>query len=265
PLSGASGMYLALTGHGKTASQFFVIEVASKSIVHVEEISTEFTHAGGPAGLGDVLIVPLEMPCDPFKSFFSPCVQHSKIMFYDVSTPTSPKFLYSIDRPNVPAGAVGILKQQNGKFLLIVGRADSAIIDFYVSGSADGNLKSDPAFKQIAQWQKSELLANPGLSANFESYQNLNLVLQKDGQIFMVGSVRTPLLVGRDYYDLFKLQPSGGGRVSITKVASRAMTSKKCDFYAGASIYVDSATKMNGYCVGWNPDMFSGLITINQF
>ena len=56
--------------------------------------------------------------------------KQSEVRFYDVSDPLDPKRLGSfIDRPGQSAGAVGIVQQQNGKWLALVGDGDNNNID----------------------------------------------------------------------------------------------------------------------------------------
>lgn len=281
---GAEGAatYFVLTGASNQAAHIFIGKVSSRAagpgqvvgspelkskvrdqVASVAEVDKELTHAGGPAIWGDYLVVGSESGCSFSERIANRCKKTSAVWFYDLSDPEKPKKLpYNIVRPEGTAGAVGIVQQKDGMFLLMVGRDDSAIIDFYVSKGSD--LATDPEFGSIvATWEKKELLVNPGMSSKFESYQNLNMVMQTDGTIFFIGTSRYPLLVGPDFFDLYKLKLTDS-RAEITKVASRQTRCVDCDFYAGAGIYIDSATSMLAYGVSWNPD-YDGKITINEF
>ncbi|CAE8674989.1 unnamed protein product, partial [Polarella glacialis] len=282
PGSGSS-TYFVLTGASHEAAHLFVAKVASRAagegaligspeaagfsqpdqVVSVTEVETTHTHAGGPAIWGDFLAVGAESGCSFGQRLTNKCPTDSAVWFFDMSDPEHPKKLpYHIDRAAGTAGAVGLMQQKDGTFLLMVGRGDSAIIDFYVSKGTD--LSVDPEFGDIvATWKKEELLVDPGLSSKFESYQNLNMVMQADGTLFFIGTSRYPLLVGDDLFDLYTLKLEGG-RAEIKKVASKKTKCVGCDFYAGAGIYVDSPTSMLAYGTDWNPG-YDGQITVNEF
>lgn len=273
--------YLVLTGASDYAAHFFVAKLASQpsgpgeffgnggdvsevdQVVKVEVVDTKMTHAGGPAVWGKYLIVGTEKACSFFDRLGNKCDKTSTIHFYDMSDPENPlKLPYKIHRSEGTAGAVAITQQDDGKFLLMVGREDSAILDFYVSAGSD--LSTDPQFGSIvATWYKKELLTNAGLSSEFRSYQNLNMVSQTDGQLFFVGTTRSPLLVGDDYFDLFTLEMNSK-RAVITKVFEKKTKCQDCDFYAGASVYVDPPTSLLGYGINWNPN-YEGQIIFNEF
>ncbi|CAE8743974.1 unnamed protein product [Polarella glacialis] len=295
PKSGAS-TFLAMTGSCHTAGNLFIAEIKQAAasgplvpastrgnafaafnpfkavlsgsvvtVVNVSALDDALTHTGGPAVWGNVLAVGVEAGCQTMME----CPKKSKVIFYDVSDPLSlQKLPYFIDRPTLNAGAVGLVQQANGKFLLVVGDVDSAVLDFYVSSTTSGDLLTDPGWHQVASWKQEELLVKVGLLNYYLWYHNLNLVVQKDGTIFMIGSSRSPMAIGRDYFELFTVQPSESG-VQVAKVASRAMVSHGCDFNAAAAIYVDSATSMLGYCSGWLPGNpyapDAGVIHLNEF
>ena len=57
------------------------------------------------------------------------------MLFFDLSDPLNPvKLPTFIDRPGKTAGAVGIVRQANGKWLVMVGDGDNNNIDLYVEG-----------------------------------------------------------------------------------------------------------------------------------
>merc|ERR1712014_151610 len=181
------------------------------------------------------------------RLFPGACHKSSQVLFYNVSDPSNPiKLDTYINRPDSTAGAVGLLKQQNGKWLVIVGNGDSNELTLYVQDP-------DGSFRQVGYWSKYELSQAVGVSGGYKSYQTLNLVLQSDGKIFMVGTTRSPTMIGRDYFDLFTVQPAGGGRATITFVATKPVTSIGADFQAAGAIYVDSPTSIIGYASSWLP------------
>lgn len=272
--------YLILTGATDSAGHIFVAELntpsatgalASKGsklkgqVIGTIIADSKYTHAGGPAVYGNYLAVGVEAGCQALSRLIpGACKSASHVNFFDISDPRKVVQLpYFVDRPSSTAGAVGLTLQDNGKFLLVVGQTDSKILDFYVSNSTDGDLSKDPDWHLVGSWSKEKLA-----SGKWRPYQALNLVVQRDGEIFLIGSTRDPLLIGRDYFDLFRVSPSGDS-IRISQIASKAMTCTGCDFAAAASVYVDSAKNLRGYAAGWlpgNPIMpDAGIIHINEF
>lgn len=272
--------YFILTGATDSAAHIFVAELNTPSatgaivskgnkvkgqIIGTVIADDKYTHAGGPAVFGNYLAVGVEAGCQALLRIIpGSCQSASHVNFFDISDPRKLVQLpYFIDRPSSTAGAVGLTLQQNGKFLLVVGQTDSKILDFYVSTSTDGDLSKDPGWYSVGTWRKENLV-----SGQWRPYQALNLVTQNDGEIFLIGSTRDPLLIGRDYFDLFRVSPNGNS-IRISQVASKAMTCTACDFAAAASIYIDSSKNLRGYAAGWlpgNPIMpDAGIIHVNEF
>lgn len=281
PAGGSS--YLALSGSGKDAN-IFIAEIPGKTsvpgpitgggssiptgtITKVLDIDTVYTHAGGFQIQGDLMAVGVEKGCNAFMRFIpGGCHKASRVLFFNVSDPSNPiKLSTYIDRPDTTAGAVGVLKQKNGKWLVIAGNGNSDDLTLYVQNT-------DGSFRQVGYWSKYELAQAVGVSGGYKSYQTLNLVLQSDGKIYMVGTTRSPTMIGRDYFDLFTVQPAAGGRATITFVATKPVTSRGADFSAAGAIYVDSPTSIIGYASSWlpgsgtsNPPMPGNTIHVNEF
>eukprot|EP00930_Biecheleria_cincta_P033093 TRINITY_DN22921_c0_g1_i1.p1 TRINITY_DN22921_c0_g1~~TRINITY_DN22921_c0_g1_i1.p1 ORF type:complete len:407 (-),score=55.56 TRINITY_DN22921_c0_g1_i1:447-1667(-) len=285
PNPAGGSTYLAFSGSGQAAN-IFIAEIPSRlsgpgpitgkdqptltgSITKVLDIDTVYTHAGGFQIEGDLLAIGVEEGCSAMSrmipaGFPGACRQASKVFFYNVSDPLNPiKFSDYIDRPQTSAGAVGVLRH-NGKWLVIVGDGNSDDLTLY--DYADG------IFHQSGYWSKAELVQAVGVRGGYKPYQTLNLILQSDGQIYMVGTTRDPTMVGHDYFDLFTIQPADGGRATITLVASKPVTSHGADFSAAGAIYVDSPTSITGYGSSWlpgtgtfNPVMPGNTIHVNEF
>ena len=64
------------------------------------------------------------------------------------------------------------------------------------------------------------------MAGGYKSYQNMNILLQSDGQIFIVCTALSSMIMGSDYFDLFTVQPSEG-RATITMVSSKKAGSPK--------------------------------------
>eukprot|EP00933_Yihiella_yeosuensis_P047927 TRINITY_DN4391_c0_g1_i2.p1 TRINITY_DN4391_c0_g1~~TRINITY_DN4391_c0_g1_i2.p1 ORF type:complete len:467 (-),score=102.01 TRINITY_DN4391_c0_g1_i2:207-1520(-) len=269
------GTYIALTGAGEKPYIFVAQlpevpaaagKIASAAnlngkIVETFQPDEKYSHPGGVSMSGDILIVGVEAGCSAMSRVFGGCTKASVVRFYDLSDPKNPKRLpYSIERPTETAGAVSVVRQQNGKFLLMVGEGDSAVIDFYVSTTTDGDLSKDPGFVQVGTWKKENLIG----AGSWRSYQSLQLILQNNGELFFVGSTRSPLLIGHDYFDLYRLAPGSGG-IQVMQVLSKPMVGTGVDFAAAAAVYIDSPTSLLGYASYWNPAFGTGNIACNEF
>ncbi|CAJ1387899.1 unnamed protein product [Effrenium voratum] len=239
--------YFAFSGATAGSADLFLAQLegstsgavggAAGKVVKRVTLDTVLTHAGGFQVSGDLLAIGLEAQCTPMERTFMTCRKQSEVRFYDVSDPLDPKRLGSfIDRPGQSAGAVGIVQQQNGKWLALVGDGDNNNIDMYVQ-------QEDGSWKLSASWNKGELLINAGVSGGYKSYQSMNLILQQDGKIFMVCAARSSMVGGADYFDLFSVQPTGSGRATVTMVASKHVTCHGCDFGAAGAVYVDSSRR----------------------
>eukprot|EP00931_Biecheleriopsis_adriatica_P119351 TRINITY_DN94588_c0_g1_i1.p1 TRINITY_DN94588_c0_g1~~TRINITY_DN94588_c0_g1_i1.p1 ORF type:complete len:416 (+),score=101.59 TRINITY_DN94588_c0_g1_i1:52-1248(+) len=246
--------YMAFTGQGSSWSQFFIAKLASTDPITGDQVKTavniekEYRHAGGLSIWNNILVVGAEMKC-PVSNW---CGEKSRVYFYDVSKPRSPvKLDILIERPKTSAGAVALTQMADDRFLVIVGGWDSAVLDFYVS-NAETLTSGSPKFKQIDSWNRKELLAKAGQSSSFGSYQNLNLIRQQDGQLFLVGTWRKSgmFVASQDIADLFKVSLKKN-KVTITKVASQDFKGGSTDFQAGAGAYVASEDALQIYGINW--------------
>ncbi len=263
-----NGKFMAVTGSHDRVSHLFIVEMGSRPsrgkyrsnrlssntppsndvVVAVEEIDSHLKHAGGLQVTGDYLAIGVEEG------------QESKVFFYDVSNPRNPvKLPYVIDRPNVSAGATAIVQQSDGRFLVLVGGYNSNDLDFYRSTRT--SLATDPGFTFVGDWNENSLT---GMDREFGNYQNINLVRQCDGQLYFVGLHKNSYVAGQDWIDLFRLNISASGSVSIRKMANRHLYCRDtCNFDAGAGIFFDSATSMIVY--GIEHKRASGRVRFNEF
>jgi hypothetical protein len=194
----------------------------------------EFDHAGGMQALGNVLAVPYEGG------------PGSRVVFYDVSNPIAPVRLDNVvDHSPLSdeAGTATLAKLQNGRFLLVIGRANANILDFYVSSGTD--LRTT-AFEFFDTWEEGELT---GDDSEFGNYQNLNFLPQCNGSLFLIGTHRNAAGgFGDDFIDLFRVTNGDGSNVAIEKVARKHLfCSGNCDFDAAGGIYVDPAGQLVVY------------------
>lgn len=280
----SSGQYLAVSGSSSEVAHLFIVKMASRPalgrfrsnrlmsneppsgdrIVRVVETNRELlgdpsgdlgrplSHAGGIQVIGDVVVIGIEGG------------GRSRVVFYDVESPESPRKLgYEIDRPSAPAGACGIVHRADGRYLLLVGRSESNILDFYLS-TGTSLRDGDPGFEPLDTWFESELRAENGMDREFGDHQNLSLLRQPDGQEFVIGFHRNlDFLLGDDFADLFRLDVQGSQAV-LTKVANRHMVCQdECNYDAGAGLYVHPSGELGYYGVEHWPDQ--GWVKFNEF
>jgi hypothetical protein len=213
-----------------------------------------FTHAGGMQALGNVLAVPFEDGGT------------SKVVFYDVGDPRHPVRLandvdHVVDGGSSEAGTATLGKLADGRFLLIIGRADANILDFYVSTGTD--LRTT-GYERFTTWDEDDVvseLCGPfgcmcgllGTDCEFGNYQNVNLVQQCDGTLYLAGTHASSVLgAGADFVDLYRLENGTGNAVLITKVAKRHLFCSyrgftHCEGDAAGGLYVDPAGQLLVY------------------
>jgi hypothetical protein len=179
--------------------------------VHDERLPAylSYTHSGGMQASGNLLAVSLES---------SPSGQNGQVVLYDMSSPTAPRMLPArrLGR-TTQAGTASLAKLSDGDFLLILGQADANNLEFYRSSSGDLE-QSTTTFDLIDLWNEGELRSTIG-DLEFGNYQNLNLITQCDGALFLAGTHQNSVN-GEDWVDLFRLTEETGN-VVITKVARR--------------------------------------------
>jgi hypothetical protein len=190
--------------------------------------TTPLTHAGGCQAVGHFLVAGLE----DFNNRNS-----SEIQLWDLSgTPTQP--LVKINRKGPQdvstAGAVGLTSLGSGA-VLAVATWNAGTVDFYKSvGDPFGG--SQLVFQTT--WVPNQADKSDWVDQNWGQYQNINLITQSDGQVFMVGFNRGG---GDDWMDLFSVDLTGGKR-AFRKLAKRHMyCTDGCTFDAGAGIVITSS------------------------
>ena len=191
-----------------------------------------FNHSGGMQAVGRYLAVGLEEG------------DRSRVVFWDLSRPEHPRRVGRLEhRTGVTGvGTVSMARLRRGRFLLIVGGTDANILDFYVSRAAG---LDQPRFKLATRWRESQLRTTlPDGDREFGDYQNLSLVADTSGRLYLVGTHRSgELPVGADFADLFLLENSGN-TVAITKVGKRHLycgvpfAGQQCNFDAAGGVYV---------------------------
>ncbi len=224
-------------------------------------ISEDYNHPGGIQIVDSVLAVPLEDGV------------HSKVVFYDVGNPEAPKKLAAeIIRRNRMAGSIAICKPaaDSDDYLIIVKDSDLNL-DVYLSSGTD--LES-ATFELQDRWSPNKLKSEIDGDFIFGDYQNINLIRDRDGQIYLVGlhnNTRRPLrLFSSDYADLFRVEFGGDGQLNLIKIAKKSFICKTsffgdrfCNFDAGAGVYLDPKGDLIIYAVELEPA--NGMVQFVEF
>jgi hypothetical protein len=212
---------------------------ADRAITDVWLQGLGYTHSGGMQAVGNLLAVSLES---------SPDGANGRIQLYDLSTPWSPRLLTAGQSGQTKeAGTASLAKLSDGAFLLILGRANANNLEFYRSTSPDLRLETT-GFTPLDTWNERELLSSIS-DWEFGNYQNLNLVTQCDGTLFLVGT-HLDSTTGQDWVDLYRVTEQNG-QALLTKVAKRHLycgypspgydsgTNRHCNLDAAGGVYVD--------------------------
>jgi hypothetical protein len=194
-----------------------------------------FRHAGGMQALGHILAVPFEEG------------DRSIIAFYDVSDPRAPRELHVLDHAALPpphdpkhASVAGLVRLAGGRILLVTGERSSKVLEFHLSNGSDPGA---PGFGF------EETVMVRGVVEG--GFQNVNLLTQCDGTLFLVGAHNTglpPPSLGRDWVRWYRL---GGTATAPTfePAGGRRLRCDECNFGAGAGLYIAPDGRLVLYAV----------------
>ncbi len=227
---------------------------AADRLITVERIDETLWHAGGIQAHGNVVAVPI------FGD--NPGSQGSEIRFYDLSVPTAPFELTAarIDRAaGLKSNAAGLARLSDDHYMTLVW--DDTHLDFYrsVSTSLGGGFPTT-----FARVHKDNVVggfqSGGGGFSGFGTYQNVNLVMQCDGSMYLVGArnkekgsptFSTP---GDDLATLYRVSwPMGSSGLpdytvepTIYKVDQQTFycRNQQCNFGAGAGVYTPNSGKL---------------------
>jgi hypothetical protein len=126
----------------------------------------------------------------------------------------------------------------------------------------------------LDNWNEGELRSSIG-DWEFGNYQNLNLVTQCDGTLFLVGT-HLNSYNREDWIDLFRLSEEYGQTV-ITKVAKKHLycgypspgydsgTNRQCNLDAAGGVYVDPSGQLIVYGTEHDNDGPNGSVKMMEF
>ncbi len=215
-------------------------EAVGRAFTPVIMGNSPLRHTGGCQAVGNYLVAGLED---------NQTNQVSEVQFWDFNrfpTKITPMTLSRSGPPKVStAGAVGMSSLGNGA-VLAVGTFDSATIDFYRS---DGDPFNGSPLTLRFTWESTLADRSSWLDQKYGSYQNLNLITEAGGQLYMVGFAQYG---NDDYMDLFTVNADvlGDPNTALTKVAAQHMyCTDGCSFVYGGGVFIPSKDGFEVYAV----------------
>ena len=225
--------YAILSGSSSTSAYYSVArldpfpEVISVNIL----MDKPFKHAGGIQVFEDLLVVGIEDNDEKDKS---------KVKIYEIPDPEKPpmKPMATIDREGEPfrstAGCTAISRVGN-RWLLVVGDWDTKHLDFYL-GKAKGQGKATGPFEKVYSMDMEKWDRSGWSDKTWHSYQNINLLQDEDGELYLVGFGKNGQ--NGNVADLFLLGQKDGMEFSLKKLRSKTFDCREgVDFQSGAGIY----------------------------
>jgi hypothetical protein len=286
--------YIALTGTGESDSHLFIVKLPEEQNLHgcfaannppgpgngivnypsdyIIDPLRNYTHAGGLSILGDFAAIPLE-------ASDSTVWPQTRVAFFDLSHPQTPALLNAqILRPEYThAGAAGMAKFQDGRYLVAVQSDCPAEIQFYIS---DGTpITQNPVFTKTYAFSTSnypESFPACGDPFFYGRIQNVNLI-QECGSagLYMIVTWNTSYIPeGTNEARLYSIQPAVAGDwtgpLFIYGVGTKSFPDD--DFYhwlaaGGSYVTEDGQLAMYGSnpnrCLGSPPTC--GILPMYQF
>ena len=282
--TGLDGRYLVVSSDHADFSRYAVVKMASRStggarlrsnrlsygtntwdvtppssdvVAYTGTISSLRRHASGIQTIGRYLLVPAEDNDD---------VYNAQAFFYDMANPLAPVHVWGYTLIHPDAGGGAIAKLDDGHYLMAIARYDADVLDFYLSSNPS---ITAPGWSLLDTWYKSEIQCAPGMDCSWGSYQAINLVTDATGTLYLVASHRT-ILGSNDWVDTFRLDISGNGTSTVTKVAKRNLVCsagypRQCDLLAAGGTYVDDNHQLMYYATEHDNDGPGGTVKMVEF
>ena len=223
--------YAVITGSSSDNSYLLLSEITDHQARFISILSLlprPFKHAGGIQAIGDYLVFGIEdnsgkkaskvwiaETSQLLKGGIRPVIEIQRRGTYKRST----------------AGAVGMAKVR-GRHYLIVASWDSETLDIFQSnGKPLGDASCQ--FQLFETWESSRADKASWIDPGYESYQNINVLVDTDDHVFLAGFAEVNHTQRADLFalDLDKRTPSP---LRLKKIASRVFQCDATTFRAGA-------------------------------
>jgi len=250
--------YAFISGSSDLHAYYTVVKLGSTNkIISVNELMKKpFKHSGGIQIFENFMVVGIE---DNSKK------DVSKVCIYDISNPENPsvKPISVIERKGKPmrstAGCVGLTKYKN-KALVVVGDWDTKHLDFY---QTDFNQLGKSEFKKVATIKTQKTSRKGWIDKNWESYQNINLFIFNENQLFLIGLGQNKK--GENIADLFQIKEENSSEFQLVKLATKIFQcSNESNFKAGAGVYLNENKKFEIYSCSYHINDISYLNHFNN-
>lgn len=211
-----------------------------------------FAHAGGLSLVGGVLAVPMDS-------------RHgSRVAFYDVDEPEHPRRLGTLEHRGVSresdtnqASAVGGVRLRDGRYLLVLGVHSSKMLDFYRTRGTSLR-DSTLAFEYLGTL----------LGLDVGGYQNLALMSQCDGTLYLVGTHNTafpPPSGGWNHVHWYRLLRGPGAMPRLSRGARRRIDCEECNLAAAAGLFLGPAGEVTLYASQFWKEKPGNWVRLEEF
>lgn len=230
--SGADSFVLS----GSSSTYAYYLTVAGNEVTRVVELGQKpMKHAGGFQLSDGYLAVGVEDNNAKDKS---------EVAIYQVDGPeiqAKPSWVIHRegDVMRATAGAVGLARDGN-ELLIVVGDWDVQNLDFYRIDLQSAASAPESPFNTLVT---KDLLRKEWVNDSWYPYQNINLIREDDGRLYLVGLGTD--VNGQNIADLYELSINDGG-CNLKKISSKIFPSDSAvSFRAGAGIYKGKDGKLH--------------------
>src|SRR6185436_15317082 len=127
----------------------------------------------------------------------------------------------------------------------------------------------ETGFDFFYTWDKDDLHSDLSGDDDFGDYQNLNLVTQCDGTLFIIGTHQSTLSQ-QDFADTFRVDNGTGDEVVLTKVGARHLFCEdfgpqQCNLDAAGGVYLDPEGHVIVYGTEHDNDGPGGSVKFREF
>ena len=232
--------YAIISGSSDTYAYYSVAKLDNYNEVLSVNILMHkpFKHAGGIQIYQDLMVVGIED---------NDAKDKSKVCIYEIENPDKPpvKPLAMIERIGDPfrssAGCTGITRIGNW-YLIVVGDWDTKHLDFYLCD--EHSLKQNiEAFENVYTIDTENIDRSAWLDKEWHAYQNINLLKDTDGKLYLFGFGRN--VQNENIADLFLVENKNLKEFGLRKIMSKTFICKHgADFRSGAGIFLQPDGKL---------------------
>jgi len=232
--------YAILSGSSGTYAYYAVAKLDNQNhVLSVNELMQKpFKHAGGIQIFQDLMVVGIED---------NDAKDKSKVCIYKIENPDKPPVqpLVMMERYGEPfrstAGCIAVTKIGD-RYLIIVGDWDTKHLDFYLCEVPSLKQKLE-AFEKVYTIDTEKIDRSAWLDEEWDSYQNINLLNDTEGKLYLFGFGRN--VQNENIADLFLVEHKDLREFNLRKLVSRKFNCKEgADFRSGAGIFLQPDGKL---------------------